>query len=125
MIPPKGYAAYACPTGLTTGAIDAKYRALGGCGSVVGGAVTTELTTPDGVGRYNVFERGSIYWSAATGAHEVHGRIRDAWRDRGWEAGALGYPISDEYAVAGGRRGDFEGGSLVWTAATDQISEVP
>ena len=46
-------------------------------------------------------------------------------RNRGWEAGALGYPISDEYAVAGGRRGDFEGGSLVWTAATDQISEVP
>ena len=55
------------------------------------------------------------------GAHATLIRtcIRDAWADAGWEAGALGYPISDEYAVTGGRRSDFEHGSITWTADTD------
>ncbi len=124
LIPPKGYASYDCPIGLAGGAIGAKYQALGGCTSVVGGPVTGELAAPDGVGRYNVFERGSIYWTPDTGAYEVHGAIRDKWRDLGWEAGALGYPISDEYEVPGGRRSDFEHGSLVWNAATGEVAVV-
>jgi uncharacterized protein with LGFP repeats len=66
-----------------------------------------------------VFAEGSIYWTPALGAHEVHGRIRDAWADTGWEAGALGYPVSDEYAVTGGRRSDFQHGSITWAADTD------
>ena len=33
----------------------------------------------------------------------------------GWERSLLGYPTSDEYDVAGGRRSDFEHGSLTWT----------
>lgn len=122
LIPPKGYSAYKCPTGLTMGAIDVKYQAIGGCSSVVGGAVTSEVATPDGVGRYNVFENGSIYWTPWTDAHEVHGAIRDRWAVEGWEAGALGYPVSDEYAVPGGRRNDFEHGSIVWNAATATTS---
>lgn len=125
LIPPKGYSSYACPQGLTIGAIHDKHQALGGCASVVGGAVTGERTTPDGVGRYNVFERGSIYWTPTTGAHEVHGAIRDAWSELGWEAGTLGYPIADEYVVAGGRRSDFENGSLVWNASTGEVAVLP
>jgi hypothetical protein len=124
LIPPKGYSTYVCPTGMTVGDIDAKFRALGGCRSVVGGPTTGELTTPDGVGRYNVFENGSIYWSPSTGAHEVHGRIRDKWRDLGWEGGTLGYPTSDEYAVPGGRRSDFQRGSLVWNAQSGAVTLV-
>jgi hypothetical protein len=124
LIPPKGYSAYKCPTGLTGGAIHTKFQALGGCSSVVGGPVTAELKAPDGVGRYNVFEIGSIYWTADTGAHEVHGAIRDRWGDEGWENGALGYPTSDEYGVPEGRRSDFEGGSIVWNASTFQTSIV-
>jgi uncharacterized protein with LGFP repeats len=34
------------------------------------------------------------------------------------EAGPLGYPTSDEYAVPGGRRTDFQHGSISWDAAT-------
>lgn len=122
LIPPKGYSAYSCPTGLTVGAINTKFQALGGCSSVVGGPVTGELGTPDGVGRYNVFERGSIYWTPSTGAHEVHGAIRDKWADLGWETGQLGYPVSDEYAVPGGRRNDFQHGAITWNAATGNIT---
>jgi hypothetical protein len=100
------------------GAINAKYLALGGCDSILGAPIQEERGTPDGVGRYSVFERGSIYWTPSTGAHEAHGAIRDAWADSGWERGALGYPTSDEYEVAGGRRSDFENGTITWNAAT-------
>ncbi len=102
------------------GEIERKYLALGGCGSILGAPTTAETGAPDNVGRYSVFERGSIYWTPQLGAFEVHGRIRDAWKAAGWETGELGYPISDEYAVAGGRRSDFQHGSITWTQATDQ-----
>ena len=104
------------------GEIENKYLALGGCTSILGAPITPEEGTPDGIGRYSVFETGSIYWTPQLGAHEVHGRIRDAWKDAGWEAGELGYPISDEYAVTGGRRSDFEHGSITWDSSTDQTS---
>ncbi|OJY30219.1 MAG: hypothetical protein BGO98_26125 [Myxococcales bacterium 68-20] len=126
LIPPKGYAAArvgtSCPggSGTTVGAIDAKYRSLGGCGSMLGAPITNELATPDGEGRYSVFERGSIYWTPNTGAHVVHGIIRDKWRDLGWEPGVLGYPISDEVTTPdrNGRYNVFEGGSIYWTPET-------
>jgi hypothetical protein len=103
---------------MTVGAIDAKYRALGGCGSLLGAPTTPEQGTPDGVGRYSVFQNGSIYWSPSTGAHEVHGLIRDKYKELGWEGGRLGYPTPDELAVTEGRRSDFQHGSIVWNAQT-------
>lgn len=106
----------------TIGAIDAKYVALGGCASVLGAPITEERTPPDGVGRYSVFERGSIYWHPSIGAFEVHGRVRDHYAELGWEAGSLGYPISDEYAIPGGRRSDFVHGSITWTAQSDETT---
>jgi LGFP repeat/Peptidase_C39 like family len=126
LIPPKGYAAAfggtRCPngTGTVIGAIDEKYRALGGCGSILGAPLTDERWTPDQRGRYNVFERGSIYWTPETGAHEVHGLIRDKWRDLGWEPGVLGYPITDEIPTPDqrGRFNVFEGGSVYWSPET-------
>lgn len=123
LIPPKGYTALAdCARDAVVGKIAEKYDALGGCRSVIGPPITEERGTPDGVGRYSVFETGSIYWTPALGAHEVHGRIRDAWRDEGWEAGRLGYPTSDEYADGDGRSNDFEHGKIHWTAATNTTS---
>lgn len=123
LIPPKGYTALApCARDAVGGAIADKYDALGGCTSLLGAPITEERGTPDGVGRYTVFENGSVYWTPSLGAHEVHGRIRDAWAAAGWEAGALGYPISDEVADGDGRRSDFEHGSIHWSAATDTTS---
>jgi LGFP repeat len=55
--------------------------------------LTDESATPDGRGRYNHFENGSIYWTNATGAHEVDGDIQVVWAAAGWEQGPLGYPI--------------------------------
>ena len=79
------------------GAILAKYRELGAEASFLGYPTTHETGTPDGVGRFNHFQGGSIYWTPRTWAHEVHGLIRGYWASKGWERNAaLGYPISDE-----------------------------
>ncbi|MBO3743261.1 LGFP repeat-containing protein [Actinoplanes flavus] len=81
--------------------------------------VTDEMTTPDGVGRYNHFERGgSIYWTPATGAHPVYGAIRSQWAAKGWERGCLRYPIADEADTpgGGGRYQLFQGGTMYWTS---------
>jgi hypothetical protein len=119
LIPPKGYATYRCGVGRTQGEIDKRYQTLGGCAGFLGTALTDERITPDGVGKYNVFVNGSIYWSPSTGAHEVHGAIREKWKAVGWEAGPLGYPTSDEYDVANGRASDFEHGTITWNKTSD------
>lgn len=96
------------------GSIRDKWARFGWETSVLGYPVTDELPTPGGVGRFNHFQGGSVYWSPASGANEVQGLIRDEWARRGWEQGRLGFPTSDEYAVPGGRRSDFQGGSIEW-----------
>ncbi|QHA10202.1 hypothetical protein GQF42_44405 [Streptomyces broussonetiae] len=98
------------------GAILTKYNELGGEGGVLGCPTSGELTTPDGRGRYNTFDHGSIYWTATTGAHPVWGAIRDKWGAIGWEAGKLGYPVDDELTNPDGqgKRQQFEGGTVYW-----------
>ena len=108
------------------GNIRAKYEMLGWETGVLGYPVTNETATPDGVGRFNHFLKGalegSIYWTPTTGAHEVHGRIHDKWKELNWEKGVLGYPVSDEYAVTGGRESEFQKGFITFTAATGAVS---
>jgi hypothetical protein len=104
------------------GAIRDQWKVLGWEAGVLGYPITDETKTPDGVGRYNVFQKGSIYYSPNTGAHEVYGVIRDKWASTGWEAGPLGYPTSGEYAVANGRQNDFEHGSITFDASSGQAT---
>jgi uncharacterized protein with LGFP repeats len=81
----------------------------------IGYPTTDETGCPDGVGRFNHFEHGSIYWTPETGAHEVHGAIRDKWQELGWERSKLRYPTSDEHDISGGRASNFQGGEIQWT----------
>ncbi|SDO33596.1 hypothetical protein [Geodermatophilus sp. DSM 45219] len=46
-------------------------------------------------GCFQQFQRGSTYWTPATGARWMDGPIRDAWGAQGWENGPLGYPVTD------------------------------
>ena len=103
------------------GDIETKYVALGGCISFLGAPTAAQQTTPDGIGRYSVFSNGSIYWSPSTGAYEVHGLIRDKWAQLNWEAGILGYPISDETAASDGvgRYSTFQNGTIFWAPSTN------
>ena len=102
------------------GAIREKWTALGGPQSILGQPLTDELTTPDGVGRFNHFQGGSIYWTPQTGAHEIHGAIREKWSSLGFERSLLGYPLTDESTVPDriGRFNHFQGGSIYWSPLT-------
>lgn len=97
------------------GSILVEYNALGAEGGFLGYPITDERGTPDGAGRYNHFQHGSIYWSYKSGAHEVHGTIRDKWAALGWERSYLGFPISGERPFTdGGRISCFQNGCIYW-----------
>jgi hypothetical protein len=121
-----------CSSGFdVVGAIRDKWSSLGGC--AWGSPVIDEGAAAHG-GRFSAFDNGgSIYWTPWTGAHEVHGRIREHWGALGWEWGWLGFPITDEYEHDGtpfGMAGwvaesEFEGGWLSYEFATGRIVEWP
>ena len=65
------------------GNILVKYKAIGATASVIGYPTTDQTVASDGVGLYNRFATGAIYWSAKYGAHEVLGAIEEpVGRDR-------------------------------------------
>ncbi|RZS43209.1 LGFP repeat-containing protein [Herbihabitans rhizosphaerae] len=104
------------------GAIHGKWSELGRSGSVLGYPTTDESGTPDRIGRFNHFQGGSVYWSPASQAHEVHGAIRDLWAHMGWETSWLGYPTGDEAGVSGGRQSNFQGGFIRYDFATGRAT---
>jgi Repeat of unknown function (DUF346) len=58
---------------------------------------------------------GSAIYAGSTGTFEVHGCLFAEYADAlGGSGGPLGFPISDEYAIAAGRQSDFEHGSLIF-----------
>lgn len=95
------------------GAIFRRWRDLGGINGL-GFPLTDELTTPDTRGRYNHFERGSIYWTPQLGAWEVTSDIKDAWAAGGWEQGPVGYPLAKPGRMPGVFTDfqDFERGTI-------------
>jgi hypothetical protein len=69
------------------------------------------------IGRISEFEGCTIYWSGASGAYEVHGDIRQKYRDLKGPLSQLGFPTSDEGNVPGGngaRYNTFQHGSILW-----------
>ncbi len=104
------------------GAIYAQWASLGYERSALGYPTSDETSTPDGVGRFNAFTgtgHSGIYWTPNTGAHAVQGAIYAQWASLGYERSGLGYPITDEYAIPGGRRNDFVHGTITWQASTN------
>jgi hypothetical protein len=98
-----------------------KYLALGGPNSLLGNPTGAEIGQPGG--RSQAYQRGTIYYSAATGAHEVHGGIATHYNALGGPAGLLGYPTTDESITPDlvGRFNHFTGSggaSIYWTPAT-------
>ncbi len=114
------------------GDIRQEWYHLNGAGSAgfLGFPISDETGTPDGIGRFNRFQAGMIYWAPATGAHGIHGAILDRWSALGFERSYLGYPISDEQDwtnPANGARGRvsaFEHGNIGWTPL-DGVIELP
>ncbi|HSP38906.1 MAG TPA: N-acetylmuramoyl-L-alanine amidase [Frankiaceae bacterium] len=103
-----------------------RWRALGFEAGVLGYPTTDPAPTADTVGVYQHFQNGSVFWSPATGPHEVRGAIRDRYSAQSWERGALGYPTSDERTVAlGVVQTDFQHGSISWNLMTGGTTVTP
>lgn len=60
------------------------------------------------------YENGSVYWTAAYGAHVVLGDIRRYYFRLGGPGSYLGMPRTDEISSAGLRFSDFQGGTIYW-----------
>ena len=99
------------------GRIGQFYAFVGRSAGILGFPLSDETPTFDGVGRFNRFERGEIYWHPYTDAHEVHGQIADLYRFFGGPASTLGYPVSDEHDVGDGfgRTNGFQNGDIWWS----------
>lgn len=86
-----------------------------------GNATIPESNAASG-GKFQTFvKNSSIYWhpGVANGhANQIGGAIRDAWGRINWENGWLGYPITREFAVTGGRANHMWGGSIYYSSAT-------
>lgn len=84
-----------------------KWAAAGRERSPLGNAIGDEVSTFDGVGRWQQFKGGIISWHPETGAHIVWGKIGERWLEIGREA--FGYPITDELTTSDqrGRASDF------------------
>jgi hypothetical protein len=98
-----------------TEAISSKASALGELASVPYG----EVDSTQG-GYFRRFKDCHIYYSAKTGAHEVHGEIRKKYHAVNGPAW-LGLPVTDETACLDGRgrfNHFFKGSSIYWNPST-------
>jgi uncharacterized protein with LGFP repeats len=91
----------------------------------LGDAVTVHTQVGEAEVYRREYERGTVYWSQHTGAHEVHGEIAARWRAAGGEASLLGLPTTDELRIDSALDANgaptagcshFEGGSIYWSA---------
>jgi hypothetical protein len=122
---PASPVAGACGFTLGSGIL-AKWLQTGGEGGFLGCAIGNEEEagrSPNGTtGRYALFQNGVIVWHRdgrfAGTSFEVHGCIASVYQNLNGSNSFLGFPLSDEYDIAGGRQSDFEGGYIVWNAAT-------
>uniref|UniRef100_UPI00357100CB alpha/beta hydrolase-fold protein n=2 Tax=Nocardia concava TaxID=257281 RepID=UPI00357100CB len=102
------------------GAIGGSYAGLGGAASGLGFPIAGEGGLPDGRGRLQPFQHGSVYWSPQTGAQAVRGAIFDEWSKQGYERGPAGYPNGQEARTPqkDGVVQGFENGPMYFSAKT-------
>lgn len=74
------------------------WNSLGAEGGLCGYPTTDEQPLGDDRAK-SAFQHADIYWSAATGAHEVHGAIRDKYNSLGGPNGQLRLPVTDERPI--------------------------
>ena len=118
-----GYIVWRADTGahMVVNGIRAYYDAVGGSRGFLGFPTTDETPTPEGIGAYNDFTGGSVYWSPSTGVHAVVNGILSVYNSIGDTTSRLGFPVSDELTVPGGWRSDFQGGSIFYST-TGQVT---
>jgi len=104
------------PRPVTRTPIDVKHDQLGGDAGWMGPATGPEVDVLNG--RYRPYRVGAIYYSAVTGAHEVHGDVQARYLALGGSRSVVGLPITDEVPVAGGSGSTFQRGRVLWSPTT-------
>ncbi|MET7769158.1 alpha/beta hydrolase-fold protein [Nocardia sp. NPDC005366] len=102
------------------GFIGGGYQAAMGPAGALGLPIGAESALPDGRGRFQLFQHGSLYWTPQTGAQVVRGAILEEWGRQGFERGPAGYPSAPE-AKTPSRDGvvqAFEGGPFYYSGQT-------
>lgn len=102
------------------GAILERFKVLNYEQGVLGYPVQGEFSTPHRSGAGQRFEKGMVYYSAGTGAHQIGGNILNKWAAIGYEDSVLGFPRSDELTTPNkrGKFNQFEHGLIYWTPNT-------
>ena len=90
---------YGSLAGLATiqGAIYDKWVQTGAEKGPLGYPTGDETKTPDGIGHFNSFTGGVIYWHPQYGSYSVVGAQQLIWDESGREKGIYGYPTSEVY----------------------------
>lgn len=106
---------------IITGAIEDRFLAAGEEQNL-GLPLAGELTGLRDGGASQRFDKATIFFSPATGAHFARGEILKRYAAMGWETGAFGYPTTDEACGIrdGGcyQRFQHENGHIYWTGPT-------
>ncbi|CQD08189.1 LGFP repeat-containing protein [Mycobacterium lentiflavum] len=105
------------------GAIYDRWQAMGGMTSKLGAPTSPEASSGDLI-RYVVFANGAIYWSPATGAQPLTGRIYEAWATLRYERGQLGLPTSTEIQEPEWIVQNFQHGTLNFDRQTSTVVTV-
>ncbi|WP_354214404.1 MULTISPECIES: GH25 family lysozyme [unclassified Arthrobacter] len=105
---------------LTSAPIQARWAQSGFESGSLGYPSSSSICGLRNAGCFQNFEKGTIMWSAASGAHTmVPGPIQQAWAGQGFENGALGYPTASQTCSADNQSctQTFQGGRIDWTSA--------
>ncbi len=104
-----------------TGESYAYYVSIGSHGCPFGLPIKPTMSLNGG--KRTELQRATIYYARSTGAHEVHGAIRERYKKLGGVSSFLGFPITDEEKVMKGSRdvgrvSRFRNGAIYWSPRT-------
>ncbi|MGY4709845.1 LGFP repeat-containing protein [Mycolicibacterium sp. CBM1] len=111
-----------------TGAILAKYDALGGPTGDLGLPIGTEADggAPNSrVSSFSAADKPVIFWTPDTGAIVVRGAINTAWAKLGGATGKLGVPTGEQSVDGDTVTQKFSGGEISWNKATNTFTTKP
>ena len=105
------------------GEMEDLWNKLGGVSGLGYPLTNAKRFNQNGGGYATDFERGSIHWTKSTRAVSVRsGAIRTEYVRRGYQAGALGWPVAEaEELAGGGSRQRFQGG-VISVTSTGSVS---
>ncbi|MFK4115529.1 hypothetical protein ACI2K6_12950 [Microbacterium sp. NPDC006705] len=102
---------------IVSSSIGTEYQRWGGPAGALGWPMTDQRCGLVRGGCEQVFQNGSVYWSANGGAWGVRGGVKQSFDALGGLGGTIGYPVGPEQHRTVNAEGwvqGFEGGAIYW-----------